>query len=187
MNLPIYNIVLGDAEGIEIMSLVEYPAVEADFLAFAKQEKTSLQFSLNDEQHIVLGVAIRADYPIYRVGNSGYEYYVVFNKDTIKQLRDKFMREKRTDFVNLEHFENTDNVYLIDSFIKDSSKGISPAGFESIEDGSWFVAYKVENEQVWNKIKDGTFKGFSIEGMFELQEQKTDDIEDLVDELLDSH
>lgn len=183
MKLPVYNITLGDADGIAVMSLVEHPAVESDFLAFSKQEQP-LQFSLNEEQHIVFGVAIRADFPIYRIGPNNEEYFVVFSKETIKQLRDKFMSEKRTDLVNLEHSIDTNGIYLIDSFIKDTSKGISPVGFESIEDGSWFVSYKVENEQVWNKIKDGTFKGFSIEGIFELKEQKTNDLEDLVDELL---
>ena len=184
MKLPLYNIVLGEADGIEIMSLVEHPAVERDFLAFEKQ-KQPVKFSLNEEQHIVFGVAIRADFPIYRIDNSGYEYYVIFNKETIKQLRDKFMQEKRTDLVNLEHSKDANNIYLIDSFIKDTSKGISPAGFEDIEDGSWFVSYKVDNEQVWNKIKSGEFRGFSIEGVFEFAPvEHKDEIEDLIDEIL---
>ena len=191
MKLPLYNIVLGEADGIEIMSLVEHPAVERDFLAFEKQKqlaknaeayRAEAKFSLNEEQHIVFGVAIRADFPIYRIDNSGYEYYVIFNKETIKQLRDKFMYDKRTDLVNLEHSKGANNIYLIDSFIKDTSKGISPAGFEDIEDGSWFVSYKVDNEQVWNKIKSGEFRGFSIEGVFEFTPK--DELEDLIDEIL---
>ena len=116
---------------------------------------------------------------------TGDEYYVIFNKDTIKQLRDKFMQEKRTDLVNLEHSKGANNIYLIDSFIKDTSKGISPAGFEDIEDGSWFVSYKVDNEQVWNKIKSGEFRGFSIEGVFEFAPvEHKDELEDLIDEIL---
>lgn len=194
MKLPLYNIVLGEADGIEIMSLVEHPAVERDFLAFEKQKhpvknaeayRAEAQFSLNEEQHIVFGVAIRADFPIYRIDNSGYEYYVIFSKETIKQLRDKFMYDKRTDLVNLEHSKDANSIYLIDSFIKDTSKGISPAGFEDIEDGSWFVSYKVDNEQVWNKIKSGEFRGFSIEGVFEFAPvEHKDDLEDLIDEIL---
>lgn len=187
MKLPLYNIVLGEADGIEIMSLVEHPAVERDFLAFEKQKQLAknaeAKFSLNEEQHIVFGVAIRADFPIYRIDNSGYEYYVIFSKETIKQLRDKFMYDKRTDLVNLEHSKDANSIYLIDSFIKDTSKGISPAGFEDIEDGSWFVSYKVDNEQVWNKIKSGEFRGFSIEGVFEFVPRN--ELEDLIDEILE--
>lgn len=183
MTLPVYNIVLGNADGVEIMSLVESPAVDSDFLAFEKV-KQPLQFALNEEQRIVFGVAIRADYPIYRIGSSGFEYYVVFTKEIIKQLRDKFFSEKRTDLVNLEHSVDVKDVYLIDSFIKDSSKGLSPVGFEDIEEGSWFVAYKIDNDVIWNKIKAGEFKGFSIEGTFEFE--KRDETEAIIDEILEN-
>ena len=89
--LPIYRIQLGDAEGIKIMSLVESPAVEIDFLKFAEQ--TPLQFSIDEEERVVFGVALRADYPIYRISPRIGEYYVVFERDTIKQLFEKFLIE----------------------------------------------------------------------------------------------
>lgn len=184
LTLPIYNIVLDDAQGITKMSLVDAPAVESDFIAFSKQD-VPLQFSVDEQQHIVLGVALRADFPIYRRDKSGYEYFVVFHKDTIKQLRDKFMKEQRTNLVNLDHTEDTEGCYLIDSFIKDTSKGIAPSGFDDITDGSWFVAYKIDNPDVWKQVQDGTFKGFSIEGTFCLVEQKQeDDLDDILDDLL---
>lgn len=177
--LPIYNIVLGDASGICKMSLVECPAVDIDFQAYSKE---SLAFSINEEQHIVFGCALRANYPIYRRSVTLGEYYTVFSAEVIKQLYEKFMIEGHQ-AVNLEHGTDTEGVYLIQSMIKDSKNGISPVGFESIEDGSWFCAYKVENEAVWEQVKNGDFKGFSIEGWFNLEPQE-DEIESLVDELL---
>ena len=102
--LPIFNIVLGDAEGIQVMSLVDYPAVESNFLAFDKQQE--MKFSVNDEEHIVFGCALRADFPIYRFDRMG-EYYVVFTKDVIKQLYEKFLTENLMNNVNLNHDKET--------------------------------------------------------------------------------
>ena len=88
--------------------------------------------------------------------------------------------------VNLNHSIDTDGCYIIQSFIKDSAKGINPTGFEDIKDGSWFVAYKIENEEVWQKVKSGEFNGFSVEGTFQLEDidVPTDEIDDYVQSLL---
>ena len=181
MNLPIYKIVLGDTEGIEKMSLVEYPAVERNFLAFSKDEKP-LKFSIQDEyQHIVMGCALRANYPIYRNQN-GFEFYVVFTPEDINTLYQKFMIDERINDVNLEHSKDVNGVHLIQSFIKNTETGINPIGFEDCENGSWFVAYKIDNEDIWKEVLNGTFKGFSIEGEFELH--KIDPIDALIDELI---
>lgn len=179
--LPIYNIVLGDCEGLTKMSLVEYPAVESDFLKFNKEEE--LKFSIDEEQHVIFGCALRANYPIYRRDRIRGEFYVVFDKEVIKELSEKFLKENKTHKVNLEHDKDTDGVYLISSFIKDKEKGINPLGFEDVEDGSWFCSYKVENEEVWNQVKEGKFRGFSVEVFCELEE-KENTLDGLVDELL---
>ena len=42
-----------------------------------------------------------------------------------------------------------------------------PMGFEEVADGSWFVSYLIDNEDVWSKVKSGEFKGFSVEGVFD--------------------
>lgn len=177
--LPIYNIVLGDAEGIKVMSLVDYPAVETNFLAFDKQQE--MKFAVNEEEHIVFGCALRADFPIYRFDRNG-EYYVVFNKEVIKELYEKFLTENLMNNVNLNHDKNTSGVYLIQSFIKDTDKGINPKGFEDCADGSWFCAYKVTNDEVWNGVKQGKFNGFSVEMICDLERQIEET--DLIDEIL---
>lgn len=182
--LPIYDIILGNADGVQIMSLVEYPAVESDFLAFEKQEP--MKFMFDDEQHIVFGCALRANYPIYRFDNRRGEYYVRFSPETIKDLYEKFMIEKRVDTVNLDHNTMIEGVHLIQSFIKDTEKGIDPIGFEDVSNGSWFTAYKILNDEVWDRVKAGEFRGFSVEGYFELEEpdEPKDAIEELIDEIL---
>lgn len=188
--LPIFNIILGEADGIQVMSLVDTPAVEVDFLKFDKEEK-HMSFSVQDEEeHIVFGCALRADYPIYRCSPYMGEYYVVFTKETIKQLYEKFMTDGSVANVNLNHDKMTDGVTLIQSFIKDSANGINPKGFEDCADGSWFCSYKVNNEDVWKSVKNGEFNGFSVEGTFELEsanfkkQEPIGEFDEIIDELL---
>jgi hypothetical protein len=72
--------------------------------------------------------------------------------------------------VNIEHNKKIDNVYMFESYIIDRSVGKNPMkSFEDLPDGSWFGSYKVDNEEVWNEVKSGTFKGFSIEGLFKYE------------------
>ena len=166
--LPVY---IADIEedgcGIDRISLVASPAVESDFMAF-NENKKSLAYSINDEdrQH-VLGVIMRANYPIYRK-DAGGEYFVMYRPEAIERMAEKYLREGRSSNVNIEHREGSDveDVDMVQWFIKDTAKGIAPEGFEDIEDGSLFAEFHVSNADVWEAIKDGTFKGFSLEGVF---------------------
>lgn len=180
--LPIYNIILNEEEGLTAMSLVQNPAIESSFIAFSEQHK--LNFSVDEDEHIVMGCALRADFPIYRYSPNMGEYYVIFSKDVIKQLYEKFMIDSNFNKINLNHSTDTNSVHLIQSFLKDTKHGLNPLGFEEINDGSWFVAYKVLNEDVWNKIKSGEINGFSVELWAELEKQKPE--MDLIDEILNS-
>lgn len=180
MKLPVYRITKGT---IDKMSLVEFPAVEENFLCFTKDSQ--LQFSVDEEKRIVFGVALRADYPIYRVDNLGREYYVVFEKEAIEELMLNFLTSTNN-AVNLEHTYDTDKVKIVYSFIKDTEKGLNPINFTDVEEGSWFVGYKILDDALWQQCKNGEFNGFSVEGMFELEEevQPTETIDSIIDELL---
>lgn len=190
MSLPLYNIVIDDAEtGIDRISLVEMPAVESNFLAFSN--KKQIMFSANEEQQMITGVLARADYPIYRNDNQLGEYYIQFGKEVIKEMAEKLLVDGHQNWVNIEHIENSDvdGVYMIEMFLKDSKKGINPIGFEDISDGSLFATFKVRNQKIWECIKNGTFKGFSIEGLFgfeqvDREEQIYNEILDMLDKIM---
>lgn len=186
--IPIYKVIIDDAEtGIDRISLVQMPAVESNFLAFADNKK-QVMFSANEEQQMIMGVLARADYPIYRNDEQLGEYYVQFGKEVIKQMAEKLLADNHQNWINIEHVENSDvdGVYMLEMFIKDTNKGINPAGFDDISDGSLFATFKVRNPKVWEYIKNGTFKGFSIEGLFGFEQitEETND-EKLYDEILD--
>lgn len=175
---PLYNAVLEcDYEGIMKISLVEEPAVMVDFITLSKQEELKLYSVENEEQKMILGVIMVADTPIYRISPSGDEYYVQFSKDMIKSMAEKFISDGNANKINLQHTEGTDvnTVNMVEFYIKDTGNGINPKGFESVPNGSLFAKYKVNDESLWSEIKKGTFKGFSLEGYFSMDEVGTEE------------
>lgn len=183
--LPIYNaLITTENTGLQRISLVESPAVLSNFLAF-DEDKQEVKFAVKDEEkREVLGVIMRAEFPIYRCDKQNGEYYVKYSKETIKLMSQKMLSDGVQNKINLQHQENSDveGVEMLECFIKDTEMGISPKGFEDVEDGSLFAHFKVNNDDVWNGIKDGTFKGFSLEGLFEFElEEKDNDIDKIID------
>ena len=191
-NLPLYELMFDDNDstlGCSKISLVEEPAVEEFFLKFSKDvEKEHRSFYFKDDsKHIVTGIAMRADYPIYR-NQDGQEFYVQFSKDTIDKMMQKFMKEQRQFDISLDHNQDVRDCYLIESFIINKERGICPNEFSDVEDGSWIISVKIENQDVWNKICSGEVKGFSIEtemiaNAFSNQKQKAKELGISVDEL----
>ena len=179
--LPIYRAeITEELDRLTAVSLVEFPAVETDFLCFNK-EQPKLNFQIeNEEKRLVVGCLMRCDFPIYRIAPSGYEYFILFDKETIIKMAEKALKEGFINNINLNHDENkfVDGVVLREIFIKDIEKGISPKGFEDITDGSLFATYHIENDEVWQEIKNGTFKGYSLEGYFTIEEIKNNNKEE---------
>jgi hypothetical protein len=142
---------------------------QAAAVCYAKWEKKGFSFKTTDKQ-IISGPAMIPDQPIYRRGKDGEEYNVVFTKSTIQKIVERYFKNQYNSNFNLQHKKNmlAEGVYLIESFIIDSMRGIkAPEGFEDLPDGSWFISCKVDNEEIWNDyIKSGKFKGFSVEGLF---------------------
>ena len=159
-------------EGMFVVSLVECPAIGSLFFPFAKtpsgEEKINLSI-LDAPQHKVIGCVLRADYPILRIDGEGKYYNLVFDKETIYELTQHFVKYNNTGNVSVLHNgKPLGGVELTQLFIKDKSKGIDPVGFEEVSDGSLFAEYKILNEEVWKGICNGVYRGFSIEGVFEL-------------------
>lgn len=179
--LPLYKAIIDDENtGMYCISLVDEPAVEINWLAFEKQEELKFKVE-NEDKHIIRGVIMRANYPIYRIGNSGYEYYIQYDAETIRLMAQKYLKDGFQNNIDTQHNNQLqDGVYLVQWFIKDIENGINPKGFESVEDGSLFAEFKVENEEIWNQIKEGTFKGFSLAGFFDVEEVSDPEEEELL-------
>ena len=184
--IPVYNAIISDEDtGMYKISLVDDPAVMSNFQAFDKQHIPQMYAIQDEEKRLVRGVVMRADFPIYRYDSKMGEYYIIYKADQIRKMAEKYLVESRQNDVNLMHEEGSDvdGVQMVQYFIK--GDGISVDGFDECADGSLFAEFHVVNDDVWAEIKEGTYKGFSLEGIFDLQpETDADEVQSIVD-LLD--
>lgn len=165
-NIPILKITLLEDDGIEQISFVEDPAMEEQWKLFSK-ENVKQDFT-NDDEMIIYYPVIVADKPIYR--NTPFEHFVVFSKDEIKKIRNKFFKDNKHNMFNENHGPvKIDGAYVVESWIKqnDNDKSVS-MGFD-VNDHSWFVGIKIDNKEYWNeKVKKGKFSGLSMEAFYGL-------------------
>lgn len=167
-------------EWIDRISLVDEPAIEKDFIAFAKEHQI---FSADEEKHIITGAVMIPEKRMYREDEKG-GYYVYFSEDTIREAAYRWLKENKNHKFNLDHSTDTNAVSVIESWIvedPDNDKS-SAMGFKSIPKGTWFISAKVEDETIWEAIKNGTFNGFSIEGMFHFEDPVIEEAEEFLKE-----
>lgn len=180
--LPIYNAVITDEfdTGLFGISLVSAPAIERDLMLFSKA-KEAVKFSVvNEQKQMIITPIMRCDYPIYRYSPMMGEYYIIYDRECIEKMAKKMLSMGTFKNWNLEHNCNdkVEGINLTQLFIKSSEKGIVPVGFDDIEEGTLFGVFAIDNDEVWNTILDGTFKGVSLEGMFDLVYSETDLVEE---------
>lgn len=176
MDLPVYELMISDdlqddAE-VNFVSLVDRPAIQKNWNAFNHKVK----FNTNEEKRIISAPIMLADTPIFRSDITHGDYYVVFSKETIYKIVQRYFKKGYQANVNIQHNQNEqlEDVYLFESFISDKERGIMPMkGFEDAPDGSWFGSMKVDNDYAWGEVKAGNIKGFSVEGVFEYSKAQT--------------
>lgn len=180
--LPLFNLdILEDTMGIEIISLVDRPAVEKEFIAFNEEK---VKFAIDDKKHIVTGVALIPNQKIYRRDKKGNEYYVQVSAEAIERIAEKFFADHNSTNTNLQHQFDVDGCVYFESYLVNKKRGIYPAEFGELPDGTWIVSCKINNPDVWQLVEEGVLRGFSIEGNLNIvEDRELNDIEDLVDYL----
>lgn len=158
-----YKVTGGDLFAV---SLVEDPAIESNFIALSK-EKQIIQ--LENEKRLLVGAALIPNKPIYRNIN-GKEFYISFDESTIEKLAQDFLANDYQHNITIEHQEGVDDITVVESWIKTSENDKSVGYGLNEPIGTWFISVKVNNEEIWNKVKNGDYKGFSIEAMVGLDE-----------------
>lgn len=167
-NLPLYQATIDNSEdtGMFVVSLVEFPAIEKSFMAFSDQKQLKLSV-IDEEQQMVFGPVAVADMPIYRRDADGYEYYIMYSKETIAKMVEKYFKNGFQNNVDVEHnFELQPGVILTQAFIKDTEKGIAPVQYPEVNDGSLFFQFHITDSELWEKVKAGEVTGFSLAGTF---------------------
>lgn len=156
----------------EAISMVTEPAIESDFVFLSKDKAIVKEAFSNDEKHMVYGAVLRPDFPIYR--NDGEnEYYLEFTSESIERMARDYMMNYRQGNVTIQHEEYANEVFMVESWIKqdmDKDKSVSVGLDKSLPIGTWFCGFYVNNNDVWERIKSGELKGFSVEAIIDLED-----------------
>jgi hypothetical protein len=178
--LPIYYATINEdlsglelkEQGIQNLALVDSPAMLQEWIAFSEQKPYEFKMALQEEQRIITAPVIVADLPIYRQVE-GKEFYVVYKKETNMQILQKYMLDGNQRKVKLTHDTSdlSKGVFVFEVFISDASRGIKqPEGFD-LPDGTIFCSMKINNDDIWKRVKSGEVKGVSLEGFFDLEQE----------------
>ena len=184
-----------DLLGVNAISIVSAPAIEADFIALSKQQKETKFATINEDKRLLIGPALIPNKLIYRrrgEGENAFEFNVFMSEDTIRQVAHLYLKRGFQNRSTIEHMERIDGVTTVESWIiEDSEKDKSAMFGMNYPVGTWMVMQKVNNEEIWqNYVKTGEVNGFSIEGYFteievpEMQMSKEVDIDKLILESL---
>ncbi|QDP65246.1 MAG: putative peptidase [Prokaryotic dsDNA virus sp.] len=182
--MRIIELILNENEkeaGIDAVSVVEAPAIESDFIAL-KKHQIELK-TVDEEKRLLMGAALIPKKQIFRRNDkTNEEYYIYFSKETIRKASQLFLKKGNQNNATLEHNQKINGMTVVESWlVEDTKKDKSSLyGFNAVP-GTWFITMKVENDNVWNKVKSGEIKGFSIEGYFaEKIEAKKQELKSLV-------
>lgn len=152
---------------IDAISLVTSPAIEQDFVFFGK-EKNNLTFAkVDEEKRMLVSPALIPNKNIFRHDpNTDSDYYVYFSKETVRKAAELYLKHNNHHKATYQHQDRVSGVLTVESWIKEGDSDKSKLYGYDLPNGTWFVKMKIENDELWQKIKAGELKGLSIEGYF---------------------
>jgi hypothetical protein len=151
--------------GIEAISVVENPAIEEDFIALKEHKEVKLA-EVDKEKRILMGAALIPNKKIFRKG-SEEDYYIFFSEDTVRKASELFLMKGNQNNSTLEHNIELKGMSVVESWIIEDEKKDKSRKYDfDLPVGTWMVSVKVNNDDVWQQVKAGEVKGFSIEGYF---------------------
>ena len=165
-----YKVSADDSMGLAF-SVVDRPAVESEF-TFLSEQKIENFVAAEGERRMIYGCALRPDFSIYR-NNGGEEYYLEFDADAIDKISKNYFKMGFQDAWTEAHKDEVEGLTITESWIKESmtmDKSIALGLDPSLPIGSWFIGCYCENDDIWQKVKEGTYHGFSIEAVVGLEE-----------------
>ena len=152
---------------VDAVSLVEFPAIESDWVALNKDTNISLA-KVDEDKKLLIGAALIPDKKIYRYNQETQkEYFVYFSKETIKKASELYLMNNNQSSATLEHDTKLSGITAVESWIvADKDRDKSAVYGIDVPEGTWMLSLKVDNEDIWKKVKDKSVKGYSIEGYF---------------------
>jgi hypothetical protein len=154
-----------DLDGVYAMSLVTKPAMQSMFVALSEEIEVKLA-QVDTEKQIVVGAALIPNKKIYRKVQDK-EFDIFFSEETIEKISWLFFKNGNQSNVTLQHDKDIDGQTVVESWIvKDEEKDKQSLYGFNYPKGTWMIMMKIDNPDVWGKVKSGEVKGFSIEGKF---------------------
>ena len=152
---------------IDAISLVSAPAIEQDFVFFGKDRHNLTFAKVDEEKRMLVSPALIPNKQIFRYDpNTDSEYYVYFSPDTVRKASELYLKHNNHHKATHEHNERVSGVLTVESWIKEGDQDKSKLYGYDLPNGTWFVKMRIDNDDLWKKIKEGELKGLSIEGYF---------------------
>ncbi|NBW14617.1 MAG: hypothetical protein EBR82_42120 [Caulobacteraceae bacterium] len=144
---------------------------------------------ISEEKRLVQAPVMVPDTKIVRFSNALGKYWATFSKDVIERMMKKYFIDGRANKVNRDHNPQSfvDDVYMVESYLTgDRNKSEL---FPDVPDGTWIATYFVKDDELWDQIKSGEYKGFSLEGGFfqTLEQQQVDKIYQTIKDILEKN
>jgi hypothetical protein len=177
-------------------SFVDAPAIMVDAMLFSKNNRLEKFDAYKKQQDIFqfkksklgyfTGPVMIPNIKILREDDKTKElYYMVFEPETIRKIRDAFMASDRLHHSNIIHAgDTTDKNVVIESWIVEDPEmdKLTALGYKNIEKGTWAMTYKVNDKDLLKRIEDGEIRGFSIEAYLDTYSSIIDKVSDKKEE-----
>ena len=171
------EIELFSIDTLENIAIVEAPAIQIDFLCFNKEK----QYAFTDNsKHILTGPFLIPEKRILRYDEQGTPFNIYFSKSTVEKIAYEFMNSDKIHAFNLAHEKDTDKLTLIESWVKVDENDKSTALGIDVPVGTWLGSVKVNDDKIWKDIMAGKYNGFSIAGLFSVEDTEKSEEETLL-------
>jgi len=178
--MQIFDVVIDSEDVVKIVSFVEKPALEEEWVLLSAEEDTAIYSDNKDNiseidivpqveslKRIVTAPILIPDKLIYRKKG----HYLRFPQSTIDKVRDIFIKSVDK-YINFNHNGKTvDSAELIEFY--QTSENVKNEMFPNVPIGSLFASYKILSEELFQEVLSGKYNGFSIEILGKLLEEIT--------------
>lgn len=172
--LPVFFIKIDESldsnQGIDMISCVDYPAIESNFVALSNAKR----FAFNADKQMLYGAILIPNQPIYRNDPKMGEYYVIFKEEEIIKMVRKFQAQQKTINLNYQHKNDSQikNAVIQEIWLTGTSDKSKDFGFDFPVNTAMIGAY-IGDAKFWaEEVKTGNVKGFSIEGFLDMEMKK---------------
>jgi hypothetical protein len=129
------------------------------------KEVEEMKFKADEEKRLFYAPALIPNKMIFRKDVKGSPANTYYTAETIEMLNESYFKNICNAETNINHEANpTEGVYPVESWIVHDNKNdkANALGFD-VPNGTLIMCHKVDNDEVWDRIKKGDLTGLSVE------------------------